>query len=377
VGPSGLPPAADRIDVCRLDGQTLPGVVMIARSVIGRLVFALGVFSPAALVMAQDVAADGETPWFSQAVDTEKFAVIITGAAATPESREQFRSWTADLYQSLRDDYGYPDSHTTLLMDDGNNVGELAPMVDGSSELEDIRSALDQLSQQMAQGDQLTLFLIGHGSSRFGEAKFNNVGPDMTGSDLAQMLEAFDGQDIVVVNTTSASFEFSRELAANGRVIVSATRSAAERYDPVFGGFFIEAMQGRQADLDRNGRLSILEAFNFASSQTAEWYSEQGRLPTENAVLDDTGDGLFSREPGRNESDGLLAEIAYVDIVRPDEAKTSPGAREILADIQRLEREIFILRNQKSNYLEEDYWSRLEALLIDLALQTRDYNALP
>ena len=350
---------------------------MIARSVFGRLVFALIVISPATFVMAQNAATDGETPWFSQAVDTEKYAVIITGAAATPESREQFRSWTAGLYQSLRDDYGYPDSHTTLLMDDGNNVGELAPMVDGSSELEDIRSALYQLSQRMAQGDQLTLFLIGHGPSRFGEAKFNNVGPDMTGSDLAQMLEAFDGQDIVVVNTTSASFEFSRELSANGRVIVSATRSAAERYDPVFAGFFIEAMKGRQADLDRNGRLSILEAFNFASSQTAEWYRQQGRLPTENAVLDDTGDGLFSREPGRNESDGLLAEIAYIDIVRPDEAKTSPGAREILADIQRLEREIFILRNQKSNYLEDDYWNRLEALLIDLALQTRDYNALP
>jgi hypothetical protein len=45
--------------------------------------------------------------------------------------------------------------------------------------------------------------------------------------------------------------------------------------------------------------------------------------------------------------------------------------------MQSIEREIFILRNQKVNYLEEDYWKRLEALLIDLATRTRRYNELP
>jgi hypothetical protein len=219
--------------------------------------------------------------------------------------------------------------------------------------------------------------MMGHGSGTFGDAKFNNVGPDMAGADLAAMLEGFTEQDIVVINTTSASFEFSRELSALGRVVVSATRSPSERYDPVFAGYMIAGLQDHTADLDRNGRVSILEIFNYASGRVAGWYDDQGRLATENAVLDDTGDGLFSREPGATQTDGLLAEIAYIDVIVPVAEKTSPQAQALRTDMQALEREIFILRNQKQNYLEDDYWRRLEALLIDLATRTRTYNALP
>lgn len=326
------------------------------------------------MLLAQ-AADDGETPWFRQTADNGKYAVILTGAAASQEIRTRFRSWSVDLYNTLIDDYDYQDSNLVLLLDEGSATD--GAQVSGSSRVEDVREALAGLQSRAGQGDQVTLFMIGHGSGTFGETKFNNVGPDMTGSDLAAMLEGFSGQDLVIINTTSASFEFSRALSARGRVVVSATRSPAERFDPVFGGYLVEGLQGRTADLDRNGRVSVLEAFNYASGRVSQWYDEQGRLPTEHAVLDDTGDGLFSREPGRNQSDGLLAEIAYFDVISSGEEKSSPRALELRAEMQALEREIFILRNQKQNYLEDDYWNRLEALLIDLATRTRTYDALP
>jgi hypothetical protein len=264
-----------------------------------------------------------------------------------------------------------------MLIDDGSNVGNAASIVTGSSRVEDIEAAIGRIGRNSEPGDQLTLFLFGHGSSTFGDAKFNNVGPDMTGRDLAAMLDVLSGVDIVVFNTTSASFEFSRELSVMGRVVVSATRSAAERYDPLFGGFLVTAVQQKRADIDRNGRVSVLEVFNYASGQIAQWYRDQDRLSTENAVLDDSGDGLFTREPGTGQPDGLLAEIAYLDVISAATQKTSSGALRIAAEMQTIEREIFILRNQKVNYLEEDYWNRLEALLIDLATRTRRYNELP
>jgi hypothetical protein len=325
-----------------------------------------------------DPYADAEgTPWFRQTAENNKFAVIVTGAAASDEIRSRFRNWSVDLYDSLLQDFAYADDQVFLLLDDGANVGQARSRVSGSSRVSDVESTLRQVRALAGDGDQVTLFMIGHGSGTFGETKFNNVGPDMTGSDLAGMLEIFDNQDLVVINTTSASFEFSRALSALGRVIVSATRSPAERYDPVFAGFFIEGLKGHRADLDRNGRVSVLEAFNYASNSVAAWYREQGRLATENAVLDDTGDGLFSREPGTSQSDGMLAEIAYFDMISLEQEKTSPMALQLKAEMQTLERDIFILRNQKQNYLEEDYWNRLEALLIDLAIRTRRYNESP
>jgi hypothetical protein len=45
--------------------------------------------------------------------------------------------------------------------------------------------------------------------------------------------------------------------------------------------------------------------------------------------------------------------------------------------MQDLERAVFLLRGQKANYLEEDYWTRMETLLIDLARKTGRYNELP
>lgn len=318
-----------------------------------------------------------DTPWFRQTEDSNKYAVIITGAAASDTIRGRFRSWSVDLYDALVADYGYGQDHVTLLLDDGENVGNAQPKVTGSSTIVDVETTLGQLHSRVSDGDQLTIFVIGHGSGTFGDAKFNNVGPDMTGRDLGDMLLPFQDQDIVVFNTTSASFEFSRELSALGRVIVSATRSPAERYDPVFAGFLIEGLRGHRADLDRNGRISVLEAFNYASGRVAEWYAEQGRLATEHAVLDDSGDGLFSREPGAMQADGMLAEIAYLDVIGLVDEKTSPAAPQIKAEMQVLERDIFLLRSQKQNYLEDDYWNRLEALLIDLAVRTRRYNELP
>lgn len=317
------------------------------------------------------------TPWFRQTADHNKHALIITGAAASPEIRQRFRDWSQNLYGTLVEDYGYHHAHIWLLLDDGENVGQLTGEVRGSSRVEDVREAVNELAAQAGDGDQVTVFLIGHGSATFGEAKFNNVGPDMTGNEFANMLAVLDAQDLVIINTTSSSFEFSRELSALGRVVVSATRSPAERYDPRFGEYFITAMQGHRADLDRNGMVSVLEAFNYATGQVAEWYREQGRLATEHAVLDDNGDGMFSREPGRGQADGLLAEIAYLDVVRADEEKTSSEALALRSKMQSLEREVIILRNQKDDYLEQDYWNRLEALLVELALATRRYHALP
>jgi hypothetical protein len=318
-----------------------------------------------------------DTPWFRQTPDNNKFALIVVGASASDPIRQRFRGWASDLHATLLTDYGYASSRIQLLMDDGINVGDAAPIVRSGSRIEEISAAIARIQSASSAGDQLSIFLFGHGSSTFGEAKFNNVGPDMTGTEFADMLAPLSGVDMVIFNTTSASFEFSRQLSALGRVVVSATRSPAERYDPMFGGFVVSAMQQKRADIDRNGRVSVLEIFNYANGRVTEWYREQQRLSTENAVLDDSGDGLFSREPGLGQPDGMLAEIAYMNVLTASTEKTSAEARRLQAEMQNIERDIFILRNQKSNFLEEDYWNRLEALLIDLATRTRRYNELP
>jgi len=60
----------------------------------------------------------------------------------------------------------------------------------------------------------------------------------------------------------------------------------------------VAAFEARAGDSDKNGRVSILEAFDFASRGVRRWYQDQGRLSTERALLDDSGDGR-GREAGQ------------------------------------------------------------------------------
>ena len=235
--------------------------------------------------------------------------------------------------------------------------------------------ALDELAARVKTGDQITLYFIGHGSGAEEEAKFNIVGPDITGVEFAEMLDRFGQQDMVVVNTTSASFGFSSSLSSEGRVVISSTRSPSERYDPIFSGYFIEALDQRNGDRDKNNRVSMLEAFEYAKANVELWYEEQGRLAAEHAGLDDNGDALFSLNPAVDVADGRLAEIAYIDTLVDDSAGLSAEALQLKARIQELERSVIIMRGRKAEYLEADYWSQMEVLLVELARATARFNA--
>lgn len=330
--------------------------------------------SPAPAPAMQD---SNEDVFFRNIPGAERHAVIITGAAASDEIADRFWQWSLSLHDVLSRDYGYSEETITLLIDDGGEGRQSGSRVDGSSRRADIDSAFASLSERVRPGDQVSVFLIGHGSGAELDAKFNIVGPDITGIEFATLLDRLSQQDIIVINTTSASYEFSAALSGRGRVIVSATRSQAERYDPMFGRYLIEALDGRAGDRDKNNRVSVLEAFTYAGSSVLGWYRDQGRLPTERAVLDDNGDGVFSIEPSPGAGDGGLAEIAYLDAPSASAQKSSAEAQQLMAEMQDLERSVFLLRGQKANYLEEDYWDRMETLLIELARKTGRYNELP
>ena len=56
---------------------------------------------------------------------------------------------------------------------------------------------------------------------------------------------------MVFVNTASASGPFIEELSGPGRTIVTATRTGAERFATLFGGYFVDALSGDAADADQ------------------------------------------------------------------------------------------------------------------------------
>ena len=321
-------------------------------------------------------AQDAETAaqYFTNNPNSDKYAVIMVGPTVGDENKQRFRQWAFSLHDILARDYGYSSEAITLLHDRGEKAGTGSERIDGATDQAGIVAAFTSLAGKVETGDQVTVFLIGHGSGADEEAKFNIVGPDMTGAQFAEILDQFDQQNIVVVNSTSASYGFSAALSGEGRVVISATRSPSEKFDPIFSRYFIEALDGRNGDRDKNNRVSMLEAFNYAKASVDLWYEEQGRLASEHAGLDDNGDSLFSLSPVIADADGRLAEIAYIDSLVDESANLSSAALALKSSMQELERSIFILRGRKADYIEADYWQQMEVLLLDLARTTGQFN---
>ena len=294
----------------------------------------------------------------SSASAADRYALVITGASGGPQYAERHAAWRGKFVTALKDAFGYPDDHTVVLSEDAESAGLRSTRAN-------VSAVLQALTRRVTKDDQLFILLIGHGTSGDTDAKFNLVGPDLPAAEWAGLLRPIAGR-VVFVNASSASFEYLERLAGRGRIVVTATDSAAQQYATIFPEFFVEAFTTESADLDRNGRVSVWEAFRSASAGVKGWFEGQGRLATERPLLDDNGDGIGreAEEPG---PDGALAQMTYLQPETPVAESADPAVAELLRQRATVESRLEALRAGKANLPAEQYERELEALLLEIA----------
>lgn len=293
------------------------------------------------------------------AADREQTVVVVVGAAGAPEYAPEFARW-AGLWQQACSKRGAEFVAIGLGEDDD------------SQDRERIRTTLAAQSQQTMA--PLWLVLIGHGTYDGKTARFNLRGPDVTASDLAEWLKPIE-RPLAIVDSTAASAPFLKELSAPGRVVVTATKSGFEHNYARFGQYLAEAIAQPQADLDKDGQTSLLEAWLTASHNVAAFYTANGRLATEHALLDDNGDGLGTPaewfrgirpiQKARDDTtlDGYRAHQFHL-VSSPTETAMPP---ELRARRDQLELQILELRDTKAQFPETEYYGKLESLLREIA----------
>lgn len=288
--------------------------------------------------------------------------VVVTGLAGDPQVAAELDQWATALVEAARTSWGVPDSQIVYLAGDPSR--EPAAV---RSTKENVAAALRALTTTAGPDAQIVVVLFGHGSARGGESRFNLPGPDMTAADFAQILASFPTQRITFVNAASASGDFIAALSGERRIVVTATKSGFERNQTVFGKFFSEAFVAAAADVDKDERVSVLEAFQYARSEVARTYERQNRLLTEHAQLDDDGDGQGTAEPGPDAPDGAVAQVTFLGSA--PRVATSGDARiaALYEEKEAIEGRLALLRAQKERLGTEAYERRLEELLLALA----------
>jgi len=195
------------------------------------------------------------------------FLLVIVGLAGDPEHGAQFHKWGTALVDTS-EKVGIARAQVTYLGD--AKVG--GPRVTGPATKEQISEVFAALAKAAVPDDVLYVVLLGHGNYDGSAARFNLPGPDITASEFNTLLRKVPVRNVVFVNTASSSGPFVEYLSGPGRTIITATRSGAEQYTTLFGGYFVEAFSAEEADADKNKRVSMLEAFLYAKGEVARAY---------------------------------------------------------------------------------------------------------
>ena len=269
-------------------------------------------------------------------------ALIISGVSGEPRLAQQFERDVTSMRNALNARFG---ANAVMLTESSTPKSDKAG----------ITHALQTLASSSQPGDQVLVVLVGHGSAQGGEVRFNIPGPDMTASELATALNALDKRNVAVVVATSSSGAFIKPLASAGRTVITATKSGGQNEEVVFATHFAKALSDDVADINKDGAVSLAEAFEYSKTEVARFYQQNNRIATESAVLTGTADGFVLRKPGAKAAD--------------------PAVQKLYAERTGVEQKIAAHRAKKSSMQAEQYEAELEKLLLQLATIQRQIRA--
>ncbi len=358
----------------RDSGASLRAAALIAAALIAAAPSAFGLFPGRESLAEMRTAVSGRRG--------QPTLLVVAGIGGSPNHRKRFSRWARELCEAAVS--GPAPFSVQLLLEreaepaeTGQATGACVPT--GRSTREEIRRQIAAAGAGIDPGEPLLLVLIGHGSGG-ADARFQLPGPDLAPGDLAEMLNGISEGEVTVAHLGSASGAFVPALSAPGRVLLTASR-AHETNETRFAKHFIAAFSGAGADRNKDGRLSALEAFDFARRGVEQEYEQAGLLRSEHPLLDDNGDGVGSLDPEASPgSDGMLAARRELMLrtAAAAEAAAEAGDPEIaalIAERDELAARVDALREVRESMEEARYLEELEALLYRIAEITERIEA--
>ena len=272
--------------------------------------------------------------------------LVVAGLGGEAEYAERFAAQAADIARA-----------SVPIAGDAQRVRALSGAAATTAAVE---QAVQSLAGTLRSGDQLIVVLVGHGSFDGSEYRFNVPGPDLTGTRLAQLLDALPaGVQQLVVVATSASGALAKPLARPQRVLITATKSGGERNATRYGAQWVKALTSAEADRDKDGTVTAQEAHDYAERQVADGFKADAALATEHALL--TGDGA--------------ARFAVALLGNRARYATDAQWQALRGEQQQAEARLQAARERRAGLADDAWYAQLEPLLVEIARIDRRIDA--
>jgi hypothetical protein len=262
----------------------------------------------------------------------ETRALIISGLGGHPDYEVEFQRHASQLANRLKE----VSEDVTLLVGD-------------TADTQTVQLALSELKARLRSDDTLLFAYVGHSSYDGERFKFNVIGSDFSATELGGWLEDSRAENEILIVTGASSGAVQDVLAADNRTLITGTRSGEQKNATVFGRFFTAALDDEAADVDKDKRITALEAFRYAETGIERYYGDAGEMTTENPVTSGPDPVL------------VLA-------VLESQLAVDPARNHLYTRRSELEQDIARLRDRKAEYSPDAYFAELQKLLLDMAL---------
>jgi hypothetical protein len=301
--------------------------------------------------------------------------VIVSGLGGEAKYSTEFAEEAGGLATALHDRFSVPDSNVLWY---GEDSISRAPHFRGQSTKANVEKAILAIAAKAEPSSQFVLVLIGHGAGEGADTRISIPGPDLDAADFARLLAAFPTQRVAFINLTSASGDMIPVVAGANRVVITATKTAFERNESHFGEYFVQALTKDGADADKDGRVSLLEAFRYAALETKRYYDNATLLQSEHAQLADGGSTQGTGDPTGRAGDGALARRFFLDAgkIATLAAGNDPKLSVLYGEEYALQEQVDQVRSRQGQMTADAYDAALEPLLISLARKAREIRVL-
>ncbi|MBN2592589.1 MAG: hypothetical protein JXA81_03700 [Sedimentisphaerales bacterium] len=240
------------------------------------------------------------------------YVLIVRGI--NKNSKEQLAKDQAvtGLRRFLIDNAGVKPNELSILADRESSVRKDSIV----STADNLKKQIEKLTAIVINNDRFIFYYIGQANIVSDTLRFNLPGPDITHKQLAEWFNGINASSMLIVLDCPGAGLAVTAVTGRNRIIIGAC-TADQHYSTKFSEYFVPALLDEESDTDKDGRISLLEAFTSASRNVDDFYRRQALLTTETPVLEDNADGIYSRQPWRYEQDnmdGLMASKFFLSV---------------------------------------------------------------
>lgn len=240
------------------------------------------------------------------------YALIVSGINKNSKERPAKDRAVMGLRRFILDNANVESDRLSVLVDRESSLRKDSIV----STAANLKKQIDRFATVVNTGDRFILYYMGQANIVSDILRLNLPGPDITHMQLAEWINGIKASSMLIVLDCPGAGLAVTDVTGLNRIIIGAC-TADQHYSTQFSEYFMPALLDEASDTDEDGRISLLEAFTFASRSVDDFYRRQALLTTETPVLEDNADGIPSRQPWRykqDKMDGLVASKFFLSV---------------------------------------------------------------